>query len=464
MQRALGNGALVVGLLAVVLFGAGASAGDLGDPRIGALRAALEADGFIVQEGELTTLDLVKLCCTGVIASCFANNAGAPYKVTVVPQAPDQTVPSSLPWGYRLRPDEALVLVGRTPPRAAYFSYQTFVAVRYFETEKARRRILACIGDAQNLETIQTAGAAESNPFDAETILITTADRGIDARVRAAATRAGYPQGTINTDVIPSSVARLGLEYEADEFSTLNRIFLPESEDALTAYMETPQLVLRVTPRERPALDPFPTPDLRVRGTGTTEMDLLPAVAALREVILERYSALESTELETSVWLEDSFDGIQRGVDMYGPTRDTIYFWTQPTIKLPDGPDDFIIVYGVNHEKTGKATYSNFSVYADPVLKLGVVGQHSRVFAGSAREYLPDHPLAESLYVWKIARHCNGDPTCLELANCCCPKLDLDLLPDLWVAFRLYLEPGTGVGPAFAEVVYDRAIVFRPRK
>ena len=31
-------------------------------------------------------------------------------------------------------------------------------------------------------------------------------------------------------------------------------------------------------------------------------------------------------------------------------------------------------------------------------------------------------------------------------------------LPDLWVAFHLYLEP------AFAEVLYDRVIVFRPKE
>jgi len=42
--------------------------------------------------------------------------------------------------------------------------------------------------------------------------------------------------------------------------------------------------------------------------------------------------------------------------------------------------------------------------------------------------------------------------------------LELDSLPDLWVAFRVYLEPGNGVGPAFAEILYDRVIVFAPKE
>jgi hypothetical protein len=454
--------ALLGTILSLASLGEGGATAVVGD--LAAFKAALEADGFLVQEGKLTAFDIVKLCCSGALASCLANNAGAPYKVYFLPPAPDQTVPNSVPWAYCLRPDEAIVLVGRTPPTAAYFSYETFLAARYSGVEQVRRRILACIGDTQNHLTIQTMDGADGTSFNAETILITTADRGIDARVRAAATRAGYSQGIVNTDVVPSSVVKLGLAYEADELVTINRIFLPESLEALRAYMEASQVVLRVTPREPAVLDPFPTPVLRVRGTGTTEMDLAPALEALREAILAKYSGLSTTELETSVWLEDSFDGLQRGVEMYAPTRDTIYFWTQPYFKLPAGHDDFVIVYGVNHERTGKATYSNFSLYADPTLKLGVVGENSRVFYGSAREYLPDHPLADYLYVWKISRDCASDPKCLELANCCCERLDLDALPDLWVAFRVYLEKETKVGPAFSEILYDRAIVFRPRE
>jgi len=39
------------------------------------------------------------------------------------------------------------------------------------------------------------------------------------------------------------------------------------------------------------------------------------------------------------------------------------------------------------------------------------------------------------------------------------PRASISTRSDLWVAFRLYLEPGTGVGSAFVEILYVRVIV-----
>lgn len=431
---------------------------------VAAFKAALEQDGFIVQEGQLETVDLIPLCCSGALPSCYANNAGAPYMLYRVPQAPGQSVQNIQPWAYRLRPDEALILIGKTPPEVAYFSYETFLTNRFFDTERVRRRIYACLGDAINNLSLKAAINTDS-PFLHPVVLISTADRGIDTRVRAAALAAGFAADIVNTDVIPSSVLRMGLDYESDELSLLHRMALPVSKDALDKYLCTPQTVLRVTPVEPAPLDPFPTPMLRVRGTGTTEMDLMPAVEELRRAIITRYSNLSAIELTTSVWLEDGFDGLQRGIDFYGPTRDALYLWTQPFFQLLDDPDSFLIVYGVNHEAAGKATYSNLSLYGDPTeLIMGLAGTNSRVLQGTALDYLPNHSDAHLLYAYKVARQCNGDPNCLKLEVEGCQRLDLDALPDLWVGFRAYLEPDTMVGPAFAEILYDRVIVFSPSR
>jgi hypothetical protein len=171
---------------------------------------------------------------------------------------------------------------------------------------------------------------------------------------------------------------------------------------------------------------------------------------------------LPAKELTTSVWLTDGFDGLQREINQYGPTRDALYLRTDPLFKLTTDPNDFLIVYGVNHEATGKATYSNFTAYVDPNILLGMVTANSRQIKGSALDYLPNHPKANLLYAWKVARNCQGDPHCLEVKIEGCERVNLDLLPDLWMGFRLYLEPQTKVGPAFTEVVYDRVIHFRP--
>jgi hypothetical protein len=432
--------------------GAAGSTNSPADARVDAFKAALAKQGFIVQEGRLAKFDLVPLCCSGKIPTCLANNAGAPYMAAIMPMAPGQTADSTFPWLFRLGANEAIVIVGRTPPPTAYFSYQPFGSILYSEKTGAR----------EFLNAVHTSGTHE-DPFNRDVIIVATADQGIDSRVRAAARSAGYPESILNTSVIPAALLRLGIDTEADEFAFFHRMFLPQSQQDLDNYMNTPQLALRVTLKDSVTSIPFPVPELRVRGTGRTEMDLMPAVEELRKAILQKYGGLQATELTTSVWLADGYDGIQREVNLYGPTRHTIYLRTDPVFKLPDGPDDFVMVYGVNHEATGKATYSNLAAYADPTLLLGVKSDNSRHFAGSATDYLPDDPQVESLYAWKVARNCHGDPHCLEVTLDDCAALDLNTLPDMWMGFRIYLEPETKVGTAFTDVIYDRAIVFSSR-
>lgn len=429
---------------------------------IDALIATLEEQGFSVQQGALTKFNLAPICCAGQTPSCMANNAGAPYMVARLPDAPGQTEAAMLPWLFKLGANEAVVIVGRTPPTTAYFSYEPFANLVHAYGDGEPQILGANIGDSINNLTIHTSGPA-SAPYNRDTVIILTGDQGVDSKVRAAADAAGIRQEIINTSVVPSSVVRLGVDSEADEFSLLHRMFLPESQAALDDYLDTPQVALRVTLNDGFTPAPFAAPDLRVRGTGTTEMDLMPAVNDLRKAILDTYNDLTATDLTTSVWLPDGFDGLQRGENLYLPTRDTVYLRTNPLFTLPDAPDTFLIVYGVNHAATGDATYANLSVYADPSLLLGVRGENSRNLAGSAATYLPDHPQVESLYAWKVTRNCHGEAQCLEVKlDEPCARLDLNDTTQLWLAFRIYLEARTRVGPAFTELIYDRAILFSP--
>ncbi len=76
-------------------------------------------------------------------------------------------------------------------------------------------------------------------------------------------------------------------------------------------------------------------------------------------------------------------------------------------------------------------------------------------------------PLTDKFYVWKVARNCNGEQACLEAkldadhATVCASKIAADA--PVRVGFRQYAEPATRIGPADAELLYDRVIVFRPK-
>ena len=137
-------------------------------------------------------------------------------------------------------------------------------------------------------------------------------------------------------------------------------------------------------------------------------------------------------------------------------------FLRHPPITLGNDTNEFIIVYGVNHVATGKATYQNFVPYgADVWNGVGMITDVD--FNGTAEEYLPDNPNAKYLYAYKLARNCNGDPTAMRFPTV------REAMAYAWISrfligWRLYLEKATKTGPSYSEIVYDRAIKFSPRK
>jgi hypothetical protein len=190
---------------------------------------------------------------------------------------------------------------------------------------------------------------------------------------------------------------------------------------------------------------------------------------------------LKATELPTSIWIPGGYDGMQRGINVWGPNRDACYLWTanqtvssptppfanlsqfygflrDPGVTLGNDTNEFLIVYGVNHVATGKATYSNFAIYGADIWN-GVGAVTDEDFAGTAEEYLPDNSNAKYLYVYKVARQCEGDAHCFEVPWGA-DAYGIELDQPLFITFRIYLENSTKVGPDYSEIVYDRAIKF----
>jgi hypothetical protein len=252
-------------------------------------------------------------------------------------------------------------------------------------------------------------------------------------------------------------------------------MYLPVNQDDLNHYMDTSSewaKVFYVTYPKKPSkLDPYPTPEIQVRGTGRTEVDLMPALDKLEAAILAANPGYQVEKFQSGIWLLEWLEGFQRGANLIGECRDTSYLKTED-FKLTSNPDDFLIVFGVNHEATGKATYSNFTLYHSGK-ELGLGGKHSRELAGSADGYdLGQYQdKAKYLYAFKVARNCGGlpDTECLQVnkvpttSRCptgdACPSISLD--SDLFLGFRAYVEPETGVGPYWFDILWDRGIHFK---
>ncbi len=488
---------IILAVLFATLIGTGlAQNATTGDVNV--FKQALEKDGFTVQEGELGYFDFIKLYNMGILPSAYGNNPSTRYLTCFVPPAPGYKVPglfAQIALGkstgvsafWNIRQDEAIVFVGRTPPECRYFSYDHYLLSRTYGNET--RWIFANLADTVNNLVINTEGTPDGlpgNPFNQTTVIVTASDRGIDQRIRTAALSAGYSGDIFNTQVLPSSMLNMGLENNSDTFLIAMRPAFYKDKQAGDNYLNnTPATVFRITPNQTTKLDPYSYPELRVRGTGKTEFDLIDDLEQLRNAILSKYSGLNATELPTSQAIPSGSDGIQKGVDAVGPDNDACYLWTStrtpssptpqlpnlsqyydfiptPVITLGNDTNEFIIVYGVNHAATGKATYENFVIYgADGWDGVGAI--HDAYFNGTAEAYLPGNPNAKYLYVHKIARNCNDDPHCFEVPTG--PgAYGIALDQPLFIAWRSYLEEATKTGPSYSEIVYDRAIKFSPKK
>jgi len=451
------------------------TAKDIAGGNISAFRALLENDGFMVQEGNLSFFDVIGFYNKGFTKSCFGNNPATPYVAFWLPPGPGQTgrsvlkSPKGLAVDWHLGPDEAVVYIGRTPPECSYFSYRSYVFDKFYPYEGEYKRVFGDLGDALNQKTIKTGGTpdgSEGNPFNQTTLIVSTADRGIAERIIEAAESAGYPSSITNIDVIPSSILNMGLDNSSDTFAFIIRLNFFLDPLAGNAFVNHPPgTVLRITPKEPAKPDLYTVPQLRVRGTGNaSELNLMPALNELRAAILAKYGNSSATETGPHIWLytpAQGYDGIQRGANVLGPNRDAFYL-NSTTFTLGNDPDEFLIVYGVNHATTGKAIYSNFALYGADILN-GVGCVNSENLSGTAEEYLPGNPEAKYLYVWKVARNCSDDPYCLEIPWGV-KAYGIELDQPAFVGFRGYLEQNRTVGSSYDEILYDRVIKFSPRK
>lgn len=148
-----------------------------------------------------------------------------------------------------------------------------------------------------------------------------------------------------------------------------------------------------------------------------------------------------------------------------GEVSDTVYAAGPLAVVLGSGtallsetPGERYLVFGVNHEATGLATYANV-VVTHWSKRAGIASFESPDMPGSADAYLPDHPDRDALFVVEIARACEGRPHCLEIAT------DFPGVPpdeSLAFLFRAYLAPGGTVAPDPAALVTARVIHVTP--
>lgn len=431
------------------------------------LVSALEGDGFEVREGKFRLLDLSQCCDEG--KSCAGNNPSSPYSAYYLPRAPEQTTPNEnedadgLSNSYRLAPNEAVIWIGETPPEAVYFGFTDYLMSRG-DGSDTRSPVFASLGETLNVGVLGVAGPHDGVKFGRQAMVIHTPDAAVAERIKRAALLAGVAEAAINTSPIDAESTRLGLEASADTLGVLFRSAFYTDEAAGDHWLSVPPVHLfRVTPTSEPTeTAPYGKATARPKETETDENPTYAEAAAeLEQAIIDAYAPTHDAVVEPMTeGTPDPYACIAGERTCAGDNRDTIYPATAPFL-WPVRVKDFLIVHGVDHSQTGKATYANASLYAVQHLA-GVVAVSSKSWKGSAARYLPNHPLADKLYAYKLARACKGEEFCLEVPDAPCPG---GIAPGSLavVAFRAYLEPTSNTAPDPALLVPDGVLRFKTR-
>lgn len=458
------------------------------------LKLELSAAGYWLGEGRFTYFE--KEHCAKLVelvGQCYGQNPLSPYGIYLLPRGPgefpDERMPGDLflegaeglyP-AWRLRPDEAIIMLGLTPPRVKYFGYQSYLFTRLVETSpdvQERLDLFASLGRSINHLTIDSTGSL-NDPFNRGTVVITTADGKLESllreRISLHLSLLGFSDNIINTDIIPADKVNLGYGEEADDFQTIARLALPENELQAKLYREAPPVILlRIVPGSPPGsasiepLSALPIPD---KGTGLNEDYLKPALKALESGVKRRfltpsrqYLACPALELE----FLNGENCMAKNIPCLGDTHDTTYVTHYATSTLKHDADDFAVIIGANHTETGKATYSSLSVY-NSEKRMGIGGVKDSELMGSALPYIPYIPAlkrgrdslianSDKVYAYMVARNCGGNPNCLTIPG---GDLGIELEEQVRFIVRAYIEPGTTQGPAYSEVLGPRFIWFK---
>ncbi|MFZ4792315.1 MAG: hypothetical protein ACOYMW_15735 [Candidatus Competibacteraceae bacterium] len=449
---------------------------------------------FEVQRGEVGKGEPVDLYVGGYVEDANGNNAGANYMVTLVPPSTRNPNLNVAPVVLQMDQDEALVWVGYTPPSARYFSYQPYLMNRYLGdvTPPTIKKLFARLGDSINNYNLPLPG---EDPFSQFYVLIIAANQDTYHKVAQVVQNVGIATHRIMTLAIPNQTdpnepVNFGLTLTADSFNFLHRLSVGDSDSAQADYVNAPTIeLLRVTPKTPLAVNPITRSPSQPRRTRVREQQLADVpdhLARLRKAIIDRFSREYRYVklLQTSTWMYPGGDvAIAEREDVLGETNDTLYLKSQDFVL---NPDDLIVVFGVNHDQTGKSVYSNVSCYGMAENGVGgilstpttVSAPSRQSYFGTAAAYLPDLDAdqANRLYVYKFARQAHDNTTYAIPDNADGRFYGHNDGDTVFMGFRIYVDVLTTVGaypgnvrdgayfseagPPDSEVFFDQVMIF----
>ena len=424
--------------------------------------------------------DFLDECNTG---NCFGTNPDSPYGVPVFGYLEDE------PLIFRkLGSKDALVVIMQTPPEHRYFSMTPYIFTRKYTgpfppiPDPNPYPVFESLGDSVNNRTIKTQPATKltgTAPFNQVAVFIQGTDEKTIADIKTRLAGKLFPRSSVNDMIPPVPTDKPKLRYtdthpaNPDTYTMLFRIAYPMAPGA-EAYIENPPVrvfhvtVTTASDHSFVPVEPTPRRTPREEPPESADEDLMEALDALERKMLDDHAGTHTIALSPEVEMRGTpgtFPCTTAAWACNGDAPDTVYSKDVPEYTPINRRDRFIIV-GVNHVKTGNATYVSHSVNRVSLNK-GIVAasdawfeEHDTACVVMAADCAEIH---KKLYAVSFAYDCESDPICIQI-----PEGDLDNDGDedglpfgesLKIAGRNYLEADRNTRPGLALIAKPRVHV-----
>ena len=362
---------------------------------------------------------------------CYLQNPDAPYGLIMLPPHKDEMIDKyfgfpvlegDLSATWHLNPNEAILLLGITPPECKYFSFSNYLYSRFTDSdwlpnssipkykhmcppgsESERCEIFASLDDSINLDRGLNLPSEKFNSFFA--LIISPSIKATNI-IQQGLRMINIPATVISNYSYPGKHLNLGIESKDDTFLTIMRTaFYKNITQANQYFNEIPFKVLRLEFSSKYS-NLFDKKPLVKRDYGQHDATIinqsLDYMKNVQYILVEQVirNVTEKSKNLKNNWSlqiaytqsgvpENGFECINNGQRCLGDCRDTIYPVNSETYNiasicnrlqnlnhtgiiscdgtsdglLTDNSDDKYIVVGVNHAKTQMARYSSLSVY-----------------------------------------------------------------------------------------------------